>query len=115
MTIEIPEIVALEREVARLKQQFSIFQTTIPFQKQKKTISIKEIANIEEVSISQLRPNGAERYLLPRFGQSGYPTGKTRWDIAEYQEWREIDPEERRQAYLEYLRNNKQYQERNER
>lgn len=103
MTIEIPEIIELEKKVSRLTNQFSYFFTKTA--STKRTITIKEIAEIEDVSISQLRPHGAERYLLPRFGQSGYPTGKTRWNVEEYLEWSNIDPEERKQAYLESLRN----------
>ncbi len=103
MTIEIPEIVALEKEVAKLKIEFSYFfsKTT----NTKRTITISEIAQIEGVSVSQLRKGGKERYLLPRFGVSGYPTGSTRWNVEEYLEWSQVDPEERRQAYLELLRN----------
>ena len=110
MTIEIPELIALEKEVARLKNEFSYF-----FSKQtstKRTITIKEIAMLEGVSVSQLRQGGAERYLLPRFGQSGYPTGTTRWNVEEYLEWSQTDPAERQQAYLESLRNKKSFRER---
>ncbi len=110
MTIEFPEIVALEKEVARLKNEFSFFFTNQT--STKRTITISEIAAIEGVSISQLRKGGKERYLLPRFGQSGYPTGKVRWSVEEYLDWSRTDPEERRQAYLESLRNKKKFQER---
>lgn len=110
MTIDFPEIIELEKKVARLTNEFNYFfsQTTST----KRTITIKEIAELEGVSVSQLRPNGAERYLLPRFGQSGYPTGVTRWNVEEYLEWSQIDPRERQQAYLESLRNKKQFRER---
>lgn len=110
MTIEIPEIVELERQVASLTQQFSYFfsKTT----DKKRTINISEIALCEGVSVSQLRPNGPERYLLPRFGESGYPTGAVRWDVEEYLKWSQIDPEERRKAYLESLKNKKEFRER---
>ena len=70
----------------------------------KKVVTVKDIAYLESVAISRLRAGGAERYLLPRFGQSAYPTGVTRWPFAEYDEWSAKDPEERRQAYLEHLR-----------
>ncbi len=110
MTIEIPEIIALEKKVADLENKFTYF-----FSKQastKRTITIKEIAELEGVSVSQLRPNGPERYRLPRFGQSGYPTGRTMWDVEEYLEWSQIDPKERQQSYLESLRNKKSFRER---
>lgn len=110
MTIDIPEIKALEAEVTKLKNEFHYFfsQTAST----KRTITIKEIAELEGVSVSQLRPNGKERYLLPRFGQSGYPTGVTRWNVDEYLEWSQIDPNERRASYLESLRNKKEYRTR---
>lgn len=59
------------------------------------TIDIKEIAQQEGVSVRTLTTSG--RYLLPRFGESAYPTGKARWPISEYVEWSLSDPEARKQ------------------
>lgn len=102
MTIEIPEIKALEAEISRMRAEFDYF--LINGITTKKTITPSEIARLEGVSVSQIRRNGAERYLLPRFGQSGYPTGAVRWDVSEYLAWRAIDPNERHDAYLQSLR-----------
>lgn len=105
MTLDIPEVKALADEIGRLRQEFNslISQSTTV----KKTITPSEIARLEGVSVSQIRKNGKERYLLPRFGQSGYPTGAVRWDVEEYLRWRAIDPNERYEAYLQSLKETK--------
>ena len=102
MTLDIPEVKALADEISRLRKEFNhLIATSVSI---KKTITPSEIARLEGVSVSQIRKNGKERYLLPRFGQSGYPTGATRWDVEEYLKWRAIDPMERYEAYLQSLR-----------
>ena len=103
MTVQLPEIEKLEKTVASLRREFNYFLNSST--NVKKTVTISDIAKMEGVSVSQLRKGGKERYLLPRFGVSGYPTGAVRWNISEYLDWRAIDPRERQQAYLESLRN----------
>lgn len=101
MNLEMPEMAEMKREVENLSSMFEIFLIR---NKQKATVNISDIARIEGVSLGQLRKGGTERYLLPRFGESGYPTGSVRWDLDEYLDWRKKDPNERRMAYLEHLR-----------
>ena len=103
MTVQLPEIEKLETTISNLKCEFNYFMTTSYLVK--KTVTISDIARLEGVSVSQLRKGGKERYLLPRFGVSGYPTGAVRWNISEYLEWRAVDPRERQQSYLESLKN----------
>ena len=74
----------------------------------KKIVTIDDIAVWEGVSISQLRKGGKQRYLLPRFGQSAYPDGRTRWPIDEYLAWSARPASERKAEYMEHLRNRTQ-------
>ena len=101
MELDIPEISALVSQVNDLKIMFS--QLLAVSKNGKGTVNVKDIARIEGVSESQLRLGGSERYLLPRFGESAYPTGTCRWNIEEYLDWRGIDPKEREYAYRQHL------------
>lgn len=69
----------------------------------KGVVTIADIARFEDVAISTLRQGGINRYMLPRFGESAYPTGNTRWTLTEYLAWYERDPYEKKQLYLEHL------------
>ena len=63
-----------------------------------KVVTVKDICRMEGISKSKAC---TEKYYLPRFGESAYE-GHARWDIEEYQEWRKIPLEERRQRFQEY-------------
>lgn len=67
------------------------------------TVSVLDVARLEGVSPSQVYSGGSERYLLPRFGESAYPTGSVRWPLEEYLEWRRKDPKERYVAWRKHL------------
>lgn len=69
----------------------------------KRVVDIDDIARMEDVCRDHLWKGGKQRYLLPRFGQSAYPDGKTRWPIEEYLEWSARPIEERKAEYREYL------------
>lgn len=101
LQIEIPEIKELIKEVRVQNEANRIFRMTGGCN----VIDIKMIAKLEGCSESQLRQGGRERYLLPRFGESGYPSGKCRWDSEEYVRWAMIPREERKKAYYEHLKN----------
>ena len=60
------------------------------------TVDIADVAAFEGVSISFIKKS-ENRYLMPRFGESAYPTGPTRWSIEEFLGWRRRDPYERQQ------------------
>ena len=64
-------------------------------------MTVQMIAKIEGVSVSHLY--GAGAYLLPRFGESAFPTGPNRWPTQEYDKWRSIDPTQRYDMYITHL------------
>lgn len=70
----------------------------------KMVVNIKDVARLENVGISTLRAGGDNRYLLPRFGESAYPTGVTRWSIEEYLAWHKKDNFEKQILYQDHLR-----------
>lgn len=101
MNVAIPEIDEIRSE---MKSLTGMVGTLLALSGMKKTVTVSDIARMEGIAASQLRKGGKERYLLPRFGQSGYPTGTCRWDISEYLEWSAIDPAERQRMWYEHLR-----------
>lgn len=100
MKLDVPEIEELRRQMEILMDYVQLVTETGG----KLTVNLSDIAHKEGVNVSQLRKGSKDRYLLPRYGESGYPTGRTRWDTMEYARWRHIPPEERRRGYLEHLR-----------
>lgn len=99
MELQIPELKDIRESIDSL---YRILDVMIASGKAKKTVTVDEIAKMEGVSNSQIRQR--EKYLLPRFGESGYPEGPRRWDFEEYLEWRKIPPEERKKAWQQSLR-----------
>ena len=88
----------LESELAEVKAILSLYAQRAPVPK---VVTIADISRIEGVSKSQLYQT--EQYLLPRFGQSAYPMGTTRWSLEEYLAWSRRDPVERHREWLEHL------------
>ena len=101
MQIEVhdPAAEELKKDVQFIKDGFLLLALTGG----KPIAPIKHIAKMEGCSESQLRAGGRERYLLPRFGESGYPTGTCRWDMKEYLEWRAIPRSERYAMWKKHL------------
>ncbi len=64
---------------------------------QKKTISVRDVATVEGVSITSIRTS-EYRYLLPNFGVSEYP-GKIRWNKSTYLKWSMIPPSDRQKMW----------------
>ena len=100
MTFDIPEVNALTQRMDSLE---SLLAEMIIRSGERSTVTVEDVCRIEGVSRSQIRVGGSERYLLPRFGESAYPTGKTRWPMEEYIAWRKRPPEEREQEYRRKL------------
>lgn len=98
--IEIPEMDEVRQEIKVIKTYVRL----IACMGGKHTVNVSDVARWEGVSVSTLRKGGVNRFLLPRYGESGYPTGSVRWDAMEFAEWSCQPPEERRAGYLEHLR-----------
>ncbi len=101
MVMQIPEVQIMSVRMDALE---SLLTNNLIAMKAKTVVTVADIAQIEGVSLSQVRKGGKERYLLPRFGESAYPTGTIRWSLEEYLEWRKQDPFEREKKYREKLR-----------
>lgn len=97
--MEIPEMNEIRNELKNIKDLFAYVAMA-----GKTVVDINDIAKMEGSSYSAIT-HGKDIYLLPRFGQSAYPTGKKRWPVEEYLEWRAIPPEERQDMYREHVRN----------
>lgn len=89
----------LETEVSEMKSILKFFATKAGLPA---VVRVSDIAKIEGVSRSAIYKE--ERYLLPRFGLSAYPTGSIRWPLDEYLEWRKKDPYVREQAFQQHLK-----------
>lgn len=100
MTFDIPEIATLSGRIERLEVMLGEMMVRSC---DRAVVTVEDVCRIEGVSRSQIRPGGAERYLLPRYGESAYPTGKTRWPIEEFIAWRKRSPQEREQEYRRML------------
>lgn len=98
MELQIPELNSIRSSIDDL---YKIISRLADTGKIKKTVGMQDIAYMEGISLTNLRTK--ERYLLPRFGESGYPTGAVRWDLDEYLEWRKIPAEEREQSWKQHL------------
>lgn len=99
--LNLPEITEMKQTLADLQMAVALLVERTGCNN---TVNITDIARMEGTSVSQLRKGGAERYLLPNFGVSEYPDGKTRWSIATYMAWHQIPVAERKASYLKHLR-----------
>ena len=95
----------IETQEQILKQQNMIISLLGKFMLisgQKSVWRISDIAKHYGKAYDTLRTT--ERYLLPRFGESAFPTGPARWPIEEVLEWMAKPDEEKRKAYQEHVR-----------
>lgn len=91
----------LLRVEGKVDTALSYFKTFLVANKQRVTVTVKDIAKSEGVSESFLR-SASGCYLLPRYGVSAYPDeASARWDIDEYITWRNKDPQIRMQGAVE--------------
>lgn len=109
MTLEIKdgEILApLEKKQEEMDRKLdiliSLFGKFMLVSGQKSVWRISDIAKHYDKAYDTLRTT--ERYLLPRFGESAFPTGPARWPIEEVLEWMAKPDEEKRKAYQEHVR-----------
>jgi len=94
-SFDFPEMREIRAELEELKTLVKNFAL-----QGKATVSVADIAKYEGVNRTALHKGGNQRYLLPRFGESGYPDGPARWDVEEFVSWRRIPVEERKSQYL---------------
>ena len=94
MQVKIDELDALRADIAGLTTVVTHLVKTVGV---KKTVDVKDIADMEGVSVTSVRNNC--RYLLPDYGESQYPDGPARWDLEKYLAWRSISPKQRKLAY----------------
>lgn len=99
MTYDFPEIKEIDSRLTAIEE---LLVQTIAIGGGKTTWTVPDVARVEGISAPQIRTT--ERYLLPRFGESAYPDGTTRWPIEECLEWRKIPATERKEMYAEHLR-----------
>ena len=86
------KIDALERVILQL----------MTVSRQKMVWKISDLVPIIGSSREQLRTK--DIWKLPRFGESAYPTGPTRWPVDEVIDWLSRSDEEKRAAYQEHVR-----------
>lgn len=96
MQVKIEELEALQKQISDLTALMLHLSKTMGL---KQTVNVKDIADMEGVSVTSIRNNC--RYLLPDFGVSQYPDGQDRWDIEKYLSWRAMDVTQKRRAYKE--------------
>lgn len=63
---------------------------------------VSDIARLEDLSISGIKKTP---WLLPDFGESEYPNGRTRWTTRKVMEWRAIPVATRLSMWRTYLEN----------
>ena len=104
MTVDIPDI-QLERLDEIIKGQkliIHLLSETMARSGQKMIWKISDIAAYYGKQYDTLRTS--DRYLLPRFGESAFPTGPARWPVEECLLWIAKPDEEKRRAYQEHVR-----------
>ena len=93
-------------ELAQIKREIQAERTVLSYllmlNKQKMVWKISDMATALGCSYEQLR--GKDRWKLPRFGQSAFPTGPTRWPLEECLRWIDKSEQEKKGAYNEYIR-----------
>lgn len=57
---------------------------------------VSDIASLERMSVTQIK---REPWLLPDFGQSEYPTGRCRWSLEKYEDWRSLPVAQRKSMW----------------
>ena len=69
---------------------------------QKSVMKVSDIANLTGKGEDRLR--GKDRWMLPRFGESAFPSGPARWPLEETLEWIAKPDSEKQRAYAEHVR-----------
>lgn len=93
----------MERFNASLKSIENLLKIMVRNTKQPQVVTVSDIAEIEGLSVTNLKDKHPE--LLPNFGVSDYGTGTKRWNFDTYLKWQAIPVTERIQMYRTHLLN----------
>ena len=93
------ELCQVRRE---MQAQRTVLMHLLTLNRQKMVWKVADMAAALGSSYEQLR--GKDRWKLPRFGQSAFPTGPTRWPLEECLDWIAKSDEEKLAAYQQYIR-----------
>ena len=92
-----------EQFTAHMKSIEDLLMIVVRNTKQPQYVTISDIAEIEGLSITNLKEKHPE--LLPNFGKSDYGTGTKRWSFDTFLRWREIPVSQRLQMYRNHILN----------
>lgn len=86
-------------DIKELKKELNTLKNTLTLQCVKR-VGVKQIATMEGMSVTHIKNHP---YYLPRFGVSAYPESHAKWDLEEYERWRQIPINERKEMYAKHL------------
>lgn len=93
----------MDRITASLKSMENLLKIVVRNTKLPQTVTVADIAEIEGLSVTNLKEKHPE--LLPNFGVSDYGTGTKRWNYDTYLRWQEIPVAQRLQMYRNHILN----------
>ena len=93
----------LDKLMSSIKSMENLLKIVVRNTKQPDVVTVADIAEIEGLSITNLKDKHPE--LLPNFGVSDYGTGTRRWKFDTYLKWQEIPVAQRLQMYRSHVLN----------
>ena len=93
----------MEKMMAHLNSMENLLKVIVRNTKLPQVVTIADIAEIEGLSVTNLKDRHPE--LLPNFGISEYGTGTRRWSFDTYLKWQEIPVAQRLQMYRNHQLN----------
>lgn len=97
-----PDSEVLNEILANQKLIISMLGDYMLVSGQRSVWKISDIAKRTGFSVESLR--GKDRWMLPRFGESAFPSGPARWPVDECLEWLKRPVAEKQRAYAEHVR-----------
>ena len=93
----------MDKLMSSIKSMENLLKIVVRNTKQPDVVTVADIAEIEGLSITNLKDKHPE--LLPNFGVSDYGTGTRRWKFDTYLKWQEIPVAQRLQMYRNHVLN----------
>ena len=93
----------MDKLMSSIKSMENLLKIVVRNTKQPDVVTVADIAEIEGLSITNLKDKHPE--LLPNFGVSDYGTGTRRWKFDTYLKWQEIPVAQRLQMYRSHVLN----------